>query len=438
MKKLFILVATLVALTATAQTTREEIDLYPQLVISSQTLYAADIFSKPLAEAPKGYTPFYISHYGRHGSRYEAHAEYNENVCNYFSIAESLGILTPQGKEVKAILDGIRDVQIGRFGDLTQLGKEQHRTIAERMYNRFKSVFAKGAIVDSRSSVRTRCVVSMTAFNDKLKECQPQLKMQFEASDADAKIIRPMASGISPYSYYEREASEQEWQRIYAEWRSKCDFSHSINLLFTDIQPLCERTGMDATALMADIYKRWAFMQNFGMTDRSKIEAIFNAEERHTVYKHDNYRWFCLFSGTSLPDSNRYFATMKWLTDDIIERAEGAIAGTNNHAADLRFGHDYFILGLLAVLQPVGMGFDSDYHDVDKLAESWRGYRIVSMASNTQFILYRSKKSSDILVRILHNESDITLPIESATAPFYKWEDLRNYINQRVEVLSKY
>ena len=438
MKKLFTLVAALVALTATAQTTREEIDRYPHLVISSQSVYAGEIFGKPIAEAPKGYTPFYISHYGRHGSRYESDAKYIDNVCNYFSVAESLDILTPLGKEVKAIIDGIREVQNGRIGDLTQLGKEQHRTIAERMYNRFKPVFAKDAIVDSRSSIRTRCIVSMTAFNDKLKECQPQLKMQFEASDADAKIIRPMATGISPYSYHEREASEQEWQSIYAEWRSKCDFSHSINLLFTDIKPLCDKVGRDATTIMAEIYKRWAFMQNFGMTDRSKLEAIFNAEERHTVYKHDNYRWFCLFSGTSLPDSNRYFATMKWLTDDIIERAEGAIAGTNNHAADLRFGHDYFILGLLAVLQPVGMGFDSDYHDVDRLAESWRGYRIVSMASNTQLILYRSKKSEDILVRILHNESDITLPIESATAPFYKWEAFRDYINKRSEAISKY
>ena len=59
------------------------------------------------------------------------------------------------------------------------------------------------------------------------------------------------------------------------------------------------------------------------------------------------------------------------------------------------------------------------------------------MASNTQFVFYRGKKESDILVRILHNESDITLPIESATAPFYKWEDVKNYLNARTAAFKK-
>ena len=438
MKKLFTLVAVIVALSATAQTSREDIDRYPHLVISSQSVYAGEIFGKPIADAPKGYTPFYISHYGRHGSRYEAEEKYIGNVRNYFHIADSLGILTPQGKEVKAIIESIHTAQVGRIGDLTRLGVEQHKTIAERMYNRFKPVFSKGAIVDARSSIRTRCIVSMASFSDKLKECQPQLQINIEASDVDAHIIRPMSRGLTPYSFYERENSDQEWKKLYAEWNSKCDFSHSVNLLFTDIKPLCAHTGLSTTSLMVNIYKRWAFMQNFGWKDRSKLEEVFNADERHTIYKHDNYRWFCLFSGTSLPDANRYFAPMANLAKDIVERADAVIAGTSKTVADLRFGHDYFILGLLAVLQPVGMGFDSDYHDVDRLAESWRSYRIVSMASNTQFVFYRGKKESDILVRILHNESDITLPIESATAPFYKWEAFRDYINKRSEAISKY
>jgi hypothetical protein len=59
------------------------------------------------------------------------------------------------------------------------------------------------------------------------------------------------------------------------------------------------------------------------------------------------------------------------------------------------------------------------------------------MASNMQFVFYLSEKSSDILVRILHNENDVTLPIESATAPFYKWEDVKNYLNARTAAFKK-
>jgi hypothetical protein len=59
------------------------------------------------------------------------------------------------------------------------------------------------------------------------------------------------------------------------------------------------------------------------------------------------------------------------------------------------------------------------------------------MASNIQFIFYRSKKSDDVLVRILHNENDVTLPIESATAPFYKWEDVKSHLVTNAAAFKK-
>ena len=78
-----------------------------------------------------------------------------------------------------------------------------------------------------------------------------------------------------------------------------------------------------------------------------------------------------------------------------------------------------------------------DYKDIDKLAEQWRSYKFITMASNMQMVFYRSKKSADVLVRILHNENDVTLPIESATAPFYKWEDVKTYLNARTAAFKK-
>ena len=128
---------------------------------------------------------------------------------------------------------------------------------------------------------------------------------------------------------------------------------------------------------------------------------------------------------------------MNLMVDDIIKYADLAIEGKNSASADLRFGHDYYLLGLLAVANFNEIRMDCDYSDVDKLAEIWRSHQFITMASNMQFVFYRSKKSSDILVRILHNENDMTLPIESATAPFYKWEDVKKYLNDRVASFRK-
>jgi hypothetical protein len=188
---------------------------------------------------------------------------------------------------------------------------------------------------------------------------------------------------------------------------------------------------------MLQIYKRMAFVQNLGYHDRTLLESVYTPDDVYLVYLSENYRWYCAYFGANLPDSKRYLAPMHYLVDDIINHADLAIEGKNSASANLRFGHDYYLLGMLAVMNCNEFRTDYDISSVEKIGELWKSYRCVSMASNLQFIFYNSKKCSDILVRILENENDITLPLESATAPFYKWEDVKNYLNARTAAFKK-
>lgn len=434
---LLILSALCIATFAFAQTSREEIDTHPHLAMSTHSIYAGSYYFKPIAKAPKGYEPFYISHYGRHGSRYEANGKYTAELVEAFKFAEANNLLTAKGKEAKDIIDNIHAVQEGHFGELTLVGAEQHKAIARRMYNRFKPVFKRGSIINSRSSTYTRCILSMAAFNESLKECQPLIETRLFASESDQKMIRPLGPLANEYHHIIRRKSTLDWKDILRAWSAKQDFSHATNTLFTNIEPICAHTGKSRMVLISSIYKRLAFMQNLGWHDRALIDSIFTPDERHTLYKYDNYNLFCLYGGTSLPDSDRYFATMHLLIDDIVKYADLAIEGKNSASADLRFGHDYYLLGLLATTNFNELRMDHDYSDIDKLAEVWRGHQFITMASNMQFVFYRSKKEKDVLVRILHNENDMTLPIESSTAPFYKWEDVRKYLNDRAQSFRK-
>lgn len=439
MKRFFlILTALCIATFAFAQTSREEIDAHPHLAMPTHSVYAGSYYFKPIAKAPKGYEPFYISHYGRHGSRYEAKVKHTAELVEIFKIADEKGLLTAKGRDVKDFIDKNHAMQTGHHGELTIVGAEQHKAIARRMYDRFKPVFKRGSIINSRSSTYTRCILSMAAFNEGLKECQPLLETHLSASESDQKIIRPLSDIVSDYNDSNRSKHAHEWKSISKEWKKKQDFSHAANTVFTDINAVRTHTGKRENAsIIYSLYKRLAFMQNFGWHDRSLIDSIFTPDERHALYKIDNYLLFCSFGGTSLPDSNRYFATMDLLVDDIIKYADLAIEGKNSASADLRFGHDYYLLGLLATTKFNEIPMDCDYTDIDKLAEVWRGYQFITMASNMQFVFYRSKKSPDVLVRILHNENDMTLPIESATAPFYKWEDVKSYLANQVAAFKK-
>ncbi len=56
--------------------------------------------------APEGYEPFYISHIGRHGSRYHSSDKSFDALAVMFMKADSLGILTEKGKACTRICTG--------------------------------------------------------------------------------------------------------------------------------------------------------------------------------------------------------------------------------------------------------------------------------------------------------------------------------------------
>ena len=92
---------------------------------------------KAQTPAPKGYKPFYISHYGRHGSRYLIGTKDYDTTYFTLAKADSLGKLTPLGKATMGKLKLIREEAMLRDGELTQRGAEQHKGIARRMYQNF-------------------------------------------------------------------------------------------------------------------------------------------------------------------------------------------------------------------------------------------------------------------------------------------------------------
>jgi hypothetical protein len=75
-------------------------------------------------------------------------------------------------------------------------------------------------------------------------------------------------------------------------------------------------------------------------------------------------------------------------------------------------------------------GWDKPMSSIDEIAEEWHCNR-VPVASNIQFVFYRNKKD-DILVRVLYNERDIELPIDSAKAPFYSWPDFKAFCDKQI------
>lgn len=121
MKKLTsILLLLLFVWTVQAQTAREEIRANRYL--SANNYYAYPTPTAKQTAAPKGYEPFYISTYMRHGSRYLIDPNDYRFPKQTLLKADSLNKLTATGKNTLDIVLRMADMAEGRLGELTSVG----------------------------------------------------------------------------------------------------------------------------------------------------------------------------------------------------------------------------------------------------------------------------------------------------------------------------
>ena len=117
-------------LTASAQNYADMIKANPAMGAANLMNYHFE--KTDYTPAPKGYEVFYISHYGRHGSRYDSNDDYASAVWPLMKKADSLGLLSEVGKAFYKDFNALMEEQQGMFGMLTSLGAREHRGIAER------------------------------------------------------------------------------------------------------------------------------------------------------------------------------------------------------------------------------------------------------------------------------------------------------------------
>ena len=124
------------------------------------SVYAYEAPTEPLTPAPKGFKPVYLTHFGRHGSRFLDNASNYDRPYNILKEAADSGALTDFGKDVLRRVEIIRAEADQRAGDLTQKGMQQHRDIARRMVENYPELFTNDKTIMARSTTSHRVLVS--------------------------------------------------------------------------------------------------------------------------------------------------------------------------------------------------------------------------------------------------------------------------------------
>ncbi|MGN1232495.1 MAG: histidine-type phosphatase [Candidatus Cryptobacteroides sp.] len=360
-------------------------------------------------KAPKGYKPFYISHYGRHGARFQDSEESYTKVIDVLAYADSLNALTNLGKSVLKRASAYYELCRGRRGDLTPLGFRQHREMAHRTYSRFKEVFNGCSEITACSSLSRRCIMSMEAFSLGLKEMDPSLDIYTEATRVKLNAVNP---GDKENPEYERhETLPSPWNESYKEFCARLlntEITDRIALrLFT---PDFVSRGFDSIVFTDRLYNMVAGM---GCLDCGiRIDDVFTIEELFVFWRRINegfFEWSTLNRDTYKP-----------ILRDIINQANEDIA-SGNKIVRLRFGHD---INLQSVLTMIGaLDFAVIPESIDDLHLTWQCWN-TPMAATLEFVFYRSKKNPEILFKVVLNGEEIPLStLKPVSFPYYRWED---------------
>ena len=364
--------------------------------------------------APKGYKPFYISHYGRHGTRSDWGAGDYLEVANTLEKAGEAGLLTPEGDSLRAEAMQVYLCHDGMDGRLTQHGVHEHEHLAERMYARYPQVFRKGCKqVRSISSVAQRCIISMVGFTNRLNELQPDLTFYWDTGEKFMKYI----SNETPKDVLTESASLlAALDRSYVP-----DTAAFLRRLFTD--PDKARAFVpDAVTFERKVFNTARIAQSFDLPVNVYRHLPFDA-----IYKWYEYITMDIYlrQANSAAFGERRIVRAEPLVQDFVEKADEAIR-QGNWAADLRFGHDYPLLAFAGYLGLEGVG---DRLEMDEVIARWHGWENIPFASNMQVIFYRNKKGGDVLVKFLYNEKETLLRgLTPVQGPYYRWNDVRENI----------
>lgn len=431
MRKQLFLMAIGCAMAAQAQkapvfetSAKEEITANVFLSGSNYLDYDRQLSTKPLTPSPKNYEPYYMSHYGRHGSRWLISDGNYSRPISTLKIAKEQGKLTPLGLKTLETLEAIYKTSTKRLGDLTTVGERQHHGIGKRMTQNFPEIFkTKNVKIDARSTTVNRCILSMIAECEELAAANPTAQihndvsesLQFYLNQPWDGIVKEMGKGTG-----DKEDLEYTLKWTHPERLMKALFNDQ-NYVYTNV---------GAGALMRQLFHVACNMQSHD-TDL-ELYSLFTEDEIYDQWRQKNIGWYLDYGPSPVSGGKMPFSQLN-LLKNIIETTD-TVTQTQ---ATLRFGHEVCVMPLACLLELDNCGMA--VNNLDELDKYWRNYRIFPMGCNIQLIFYRPKKgkTGDILVKALLNEREAYLPITTDQWPYYKWQDLRQYYLDKIAAFEK-
>ena len=285
------------------------------------------------------------------------------------------------------------------------------------MYASFPEVFKGTPSISARSTVVLRCAMSMVAFGDRLKELNPGLRISYEASQKYMDYLNYHTDESNRFT----SSHDGPWAEEYRKFEDvHTNADRLIASLFKDKRFILKK--VNPKEVMWGMYWVASDMQN--AETKVSFYDLFEPQELFDLWQCINYRFY-VGNANHADGKGIVVANAKSLLRNILDSADEAIR-KGGIAATLRFGHDGNVIPLVALMQIENCNVAVD--DPYEVYKVWSDFKVVPMAANVQIVFFRNEKNADdILVKIMHNENEVHIPVPTDMFPFYKWSDVESY-----------
>ena len=385
---------------------------------------AGMFYTRPVGKMPKdtpppaGKKPFYINHYGCPGAYYLDKSEYYTETYAIFAKADSLGKLTPLGKDVFRRIRLLCEDAKGRYGELTEKGAQQSRALVKQMVERFPDMFTAKGYYSVRSVVENRCILTMQEGLLQLSAMQQPLTARSRVSFQEKPFMDPEDKLLT--SQRLDSLTRVRFERFKM---LNSDDGRLMGSLFNDQNYVI--TNIDANDLGRQLYILAGDVQHTDIAGVVTLYDIFTPQELHRQWRRQNAWHYINYGGCTLNGGYQAYLqrgllrNMMHMGDSVMKRY--------NPLMHLRYTHANVVMSLACLMDLDGYGLHTE--NLDSLeAYGWANYRIAPLGGSIEMIHYRSERGDpDVLVKVLLNGHEARLPIETDCAPYYHWSDVKRY-----------
>lgn len=375
--------------------------------------------------APKGYKPFYISHIGRHGSRF-----LGKSSMDCFQVIDTLAfyagkeMLTEDGLSLLEELRVMYGLANGHEGELTALGALEHRQICARMVRHYPEVFSDPARthVDAYSTTTQRVIDSMDAFLSELSARAPGLQADTHLAKHNKLASQEVIGNkVSQEQQDEAKKKEKELYKLGKELRKgRNDYSSFGARIFREPEQVPAKTVSYVAKSSFKAFKTGRVTEPETMPSMGKY---LTANELYPLWVSHCIGWL---KNVNMPGYVSPFVITRGygIIERIVADADEAIQKTSSTAATLRFSHDTYLLPLMNAIPLEGAVVECDEMAI---LDHFQDFNVFCPACNVQLIFYRNKRGS-VLVKFLLNEKETLVHgLAPKTGCYYDWNSVKEF-----------